>query len=229
MDPKGRIWPALDCGKDQALRIADLIATHPAVGGFKVNRLVDEEAFRLDGEPMLFSTLADYDKPIWADLKLHDVPRTVAGRIKPYVDSGDVQFITVMAKGGEEMMRYAVAAGLVQVSIIAVTELTSLSPEEVMRLSGKPVKQSVVDLAGLAVDSGVEYLVCSAQELEVVRAKQKLQGLKVFVPGVTPAFKLGLAEVDQKRTATPQYTFEHGASAIVVGGALVGADDPALS
>lgn len=88
MDSKGTIWAALDTDKAKALQIAKVIASHPAIFGFKVNRLIDQEVFRKDGEPALFEELAQHGLPIWVDLKLFDIPRTVVERLMPYVQVG---------------------------------------------------------------------------------------------------------------------------------------------
>ena len=235
MDSTGRIWVALDCAKDKALSIADKIGNHSAVLGFKVNRLIDQESFRRDGEPRLFEELTKHGKAIWADIKAIDIPETVAGRIAPYAESGLVQFVTVMAKGEIEMMMAAVKAGLgpvvsdeiieVKTSIIAVTELTSLSEEQVHLGSGQPAKASVIQLARNAVLAGVVYLVCSGQELEVLAKRPELRGLKKFVPAITPVWSAGPG-YDQKRVVTPELALKKGADALVIGRAIINADDP---
>ena len=226
MNFNGKIWAALDTNKKRALEIAKMIAPHPSIFGFKINRLVDQEAFRKDGEPRLFEELAQYGKPIWVDLKFFDIPRTVVGRLEPYISSGMVQFVTVMAKGEVDMMSDGVNACGDNASIIAVTELTSFSEELVHLGSGHPSKATVISLARIVVLSGVKYLVCSSKELPVLNERRELTGLRKFVPGITPAWKLTGDEVDQKRTGTPGFALSNGADKIVIGGAIVNADDP---
>lgn len=236
MDSTGTIWAALDCDKEKAMDVADKVGLHPAIRGFKVNRLVDQEVFRPDGERRLFEALDFYGKDVWADLKLIDIPVTVANRIAPYFDDEKVNYITVMAKGGIKMMMDAVEAGKhgsihaeirkIGVSIIAVTELTSLSEEEVHLLSGQPARASVINLARMAVLSDVNNLVCSGKELAVLGSMPELAKLKKFVPAIKPAWSLS-AGVDQKRVVTPEVAFKNGASALVIGRAIVDAEDPA--
>lgn len=226
MDSKGKLWVALDTNKEKSLEIVRKIgpAKLPVVRGIKLNRSLDQEVFRFDGEPRLLQEIADAGMTIWADVKLHDVPRTVAGRIEPYVQSGIVQYLTVMAKGGIDMMMEAVKAGGGQINIIAVTELTSLSEEEVHLGSGQPAKASVINLARLTVLAGVQYLVCSGQELPVIRKRPELKGLKPFVPGVSLTF--AAAGPDQARTMTIVDALKQDADAVVVGGAIVNDPDP---
>ncbi len=225
MDSKGKIWVALDTDKDKALKIAASIYSHPAIFGFKVNRLVDQEVFRKNNETLLFDALSKCRLPIWADLKLIDVPRTVVGRIEPYVLSKQIKYITVMAKGEIDMMAAAVEAMGKAGSIIAVTELTSLAEEQVHLGSGHPSKASVINLARNAVLAGIKHLVCSSQELKIIGSRQELNKLNKFIPGITPAYKSS-DEADQKRVGSPAFALSNGADKLVIGSAIVGSDDP---
>ncbi|KKP68646.1 MAG: Orotidine 5'-phosphate decarboxylase [Candidatus Moranbacteria bacterium GW2011_GWE1_35_17] len=226
MDSTGKIWVALDTGKIKALKIAKTIASNPAIFGFKLNRLIDQEVFRKDGEPALFDELAQYGLPLWVDLKFHDVPRTVIGRLMPYIESGQIQFLTVMAKGEIDMMTDAVEAMGEKGHIIAVTELTSSSEEQIHLGSGQPSKASVITLARNAVLSGVRHLVSSSQELGVLSKRRELAVLKKFVPGITPDWKKGESQPDQKRVGSPAFALIGGADKIVIGGAIVNDEDP---
>jgi len=226
MDSTGKIWVGFDCPKVRALEVAEAIGDHPAVRGFKLNRLIDAENFRGVGELGLFKALTKYGKDLWADMKLHDIPKTVEGRTEAYINSGYFQYLTVMARGGKKMMEAAVAAAGDKLNVIAVTELTSLSGQDVLDLSGRDVISSVRYLADLAVDSGVKYLVCSGKELEALNAIPKLAGLLKFVPAISPAWTLG-DQIDQKRTATPEFVLTHDPNAtMVIARAIVNADDP---
>jgi len=225
MDSTGKIWVALDTDKQKALEIATKVASHPAVFGFKVNRLLDQEVFRKDGEPKLFDELARHQKPVWADAKFHDIPRTVEGRLEPYISSGLVHFITVMAKGEINMMADAVKAAGDKAKIIAVTELTSLTEEQVHLGSGHPSKASVINLARISVLAGVRHLVCSSLELKPLGEYWELEVLKKFIPAIKPAWKLG-ADDDQKRIGTPAFALSNGADKLVIGSAIVKDDDP---
>jgi orotidine 5'-phosphate decarboxylase subfamily 1 len=226
MDATGKIWIGLDCPKTRALEVAEAIGDHPAVRGFKLNRLIDAENFRSVCEAGLFEALTKHGKALWADMKIHDIPETAKGRTEAYVNSRYFQYLTVMAKGGVEMMKAAVEAASDKLNVIAVTELTSLSPETVLDLSGREVNASVCHLAGLAVDAGVKYLVCSGKELQALNADPKLASLLKFVPAISPAWTLG-DQADQKRTSTPKFVLENDPNAtMVIARAIVKADDP---
>jgi len=227
MEAKGKLWVVLDTKKEKSLEIVRKIggvSKLPVVRGVKLNRSIDQEMFRKDGETRLLNEINGLSLDAWVDLKLMDVPRTVAGRIEPYAESGLVKYITVMAKGEVDMMMDAVAAAGSQINIIAVTELTSLTEEMVHLGSGQPSKASVLYLARLAKLAGVEYLVCSGQELPAIKKRRELAILKSFVPGVNPSF--ASAGSDQSRTMTIVDALRQGADAVVVGGAIVNAPGP---
>jgi orotidine-5'-phosphate decarboxylase len=229
MDATKRICVALDTDKNCALSIAEGIAHSSksyALGCLKINSLVDQEA--TDGHSLtrpLFKTLKEFGVPVWADVKLHDIPRTVVRRIKPYVETGCVKYVTVMAKGGIDMMRVAVRCGHKMTEVIAVTELTSFNEEDVHLLSGQPVKASVINLARHAVLAGVEYIVCSGHELKTIRNYEELQHLKLFVPAIRPAWSQ-VNTSDQKRVMTPVEAFMQSADMVVIGSSIVDAVDP---
>ena len=158
---------------------------------------------------------------LFLDLKLHDIPNTVAGaaravaRLKP-------KYLTVHASGGTDMVRAAVEAAP-DVTIAAVTVLTSLDDAalEGVGLSGPP-SDAVRRLALLAVEAGAGALVCSPQEVALVRGEV---GPDVFLitPGVRPP---GADAQDQARIATPQQALADGADLLVIGRPITGATDP---
>lgn len=227
MDAKGKIWVALDCLVEKGLEVAKAVAGHPAVFGFKLNRTGDQVMYRKDGEPHVLEVLAGYGKPVWLDFKLHDVPHTVVGRMQPHVDSGWVQYITVMAKGEVDMMTAAVKAGGNNTSVIAVTELTSNTEEQVHLGSGHPAKASVIHLARNAVLSGVRHLVCSAQELPVIVKRTELKFLTPFVPGIKVGQTTGEG---QARIGTPTAVLMACPKAVcVIGSGIIKADDPLVA
>jgi len=158
---------------------------------------------------------------VFLDLKLHDIPATVAGaarsvaRLRP-------RFLTVHAAGGPAMIRAAVAAAP-GVPIVAVTALTSLGNEDLDRI-GVPCATTdwVLRLATLAVEAGASGLVCSPREVAAVRAEVG-PGITLITPGVRPA---GADAHDQARVATPEEALEAGADLLVIGRAITGAPDP---
>ncbi len=160
-------------------------------------------------------------RDVFLDLKLHDIPNTVAGaaravaRLRP-------RYLTVHASGGADMVRAAVEAAP-DVTITAVTVLTSLSAADLdaVGLAGPP-RDAVRRLAALAVGAGAGALVCSPQEVAAVRAEVGL-GTVLITPGVRPA---GADAGDQARVATPQQALADGADLLVVGRPVTGAPDP---
>ncbi|MBB2912803.1 orotidine-5'-phosphate decarboxylase [Streptosporangium becharense] len=158
---------------------------------------------------------------VFLDLKLHDIPNTVAGaaravaRLKPAI-------LTVHAAGGPSMIRAAVDA-LPGTRIAAVTLLTSLSEADLERVGvNGPSEDAVRRLAAVAVGAGAQALVCSPRELAAVRAEVG-PGIVLITPGVRPA---GSAVQDQARVATPEQAFADGADLLVIGRPITGSPDP---
>jgi orotidine-5'-phosphate decarboxylase len=158
---------------------------------------------------------------VFLDLKLHDIPATVAGaaravaRLKP-------AFLTVHAAGGPAMIRAAVDAAP-NVAIAAVTVLTSLTETDLgsIGLAG-PASDAVRRLAVVAVDAGAQAVVCSPQEAAAVRAEVGPE-ITLITPGVRP---LGAAAQDQARVATPEEALAAGADLLVIGRPITGGPDP---
>ncbi|TNY36276.1 orotidine-5'-phosphate decarboxylase [Thermomonospora catenispora] len=158
---------------------------------------------------------------VFLDLKLHDIPATVAGaaravaRLRP-------EFLTVHAMGGEAMIRAAVEAAP-DTAVAAVTVLTSLGEDDLGRLGmAGPASDAVRRLAAMAVGAGARALVCSPQEAAAVRAEVG-PSVTLITPGVRPA---GTAVQDQARVATPEEALAAGADLLVIGRPITGAADP---
>jgi orotidine-5'-phosphate decarboxylase len=161
-------------------------------------------------------------RPVFLDLKLHDIPATVEGAARSAAASG-ASLLTVHAAGGAEMVRAAVKGAGGRLRVLAVTVLTSLDADalDAVGLAGPP-EAAVVRLARLAVGAGAGGLVCSPHEVGAVRAAVGAGPLLV-VPGVRPE---GAARGDQARVATPEAAVAAGADVIVVGRPLRDAPDP---
>ena len=158
---------------------------------------------------------------LFLDLKLHDIPATVAGACRSVAGLAP-DILTVHAAGGPEMVAAAVAA-LPTTLVAAVTVLTSLNAQMIAALGfqGTP-RECVIRLATLAVDAGATALVCSPQEVGEVRAAVGSDVL-LITPGVRPA---GAATNDQQRVATPQQALADGANLLVIGRPITGAASP---
>jgi orotidine-5'-phosphate decarboxylase len=164
--------------------------------------------------------------PIFLDLKLHDIPNTVAGGVRAVLPLRPAM-LTIHAAGGSAMIRAAqqaaASAGPGRPLILAVTVLTSLGQDDLgaIGIAATPAEQ-VLRLGRLAVEAGADGLVCSP--LEVTMLRQALgPTVKLVVPGIRPD---GAAIGDQARTMTPAQAVAAGADWIVVGRPITGADDP---
>jgi orotidine-5'-phosphate decarboxylase len=161
---------------------------------------------------------------LFLDLKLHDIPNTVAGAARA-VSGLRPDILTVHAGGGAAMIR-AAADALPETLIAGVTILTSMGPDDLaaVGISG-PAPHAVRRLALLAVDAGARALVCSPQEVALVR---EVVGRDVLLitPGVRPA---GSSTDDQQRVATPQAAIADGADLLVVGRPITAAAAPAAA
>jgi orotidine-5'-phosphate decarboxylase len=161
---------------------------------------------------------------VFLDLKLHDIPETVARAVASATSLG-AELLTVHTAGGFEMMRRAAEVAKGKPGILGVTVLTSLSEED-LRADGiaGTMREAVVRRAKLAEKAGATGIVCSPQEVAYVRAASS--ALTLVVPGVRPA---GAALGDQKRVATPASAISAGADYLVVGRPIRDAQNPAAA
>ena len=150
---------------------------------------------------------------IFLDLKLHDIPHTVAGAASA-ISHLNPKFLTVHASGGREMISSAVQA-VPNVAITAVTILTSLSESDLFEIGyANPALESAVALAKMAVSSGAKALVCSPLETAAIRSAVGKEAI-IITPGVRPPKDQG--SDDQKRTMTPGDAIAAGANYVVIG------------
>ena len=160
------------------------------------------------------------DLELFLDLKLHDIPATVAGAARSLQPLAPT-YLTVHAAGGPAAIE-AAATALPDTRIAGVTILTSLSAADLdlLGIVGPP-EAAVRRLAKVAVDAGARALVCSPQEVAVVRAEVG-PDIVLITPGVRPA---GADTQDQSRIATPEQALADGADLLVIGRPITGADD----
>jgi orotidine-5'-phosphate decarboxylase len=177
------------------------------------------------GGPPVVRAAAALGRPVFLDLKLHDIPNTVEGAARSAAASG-ASLLTVHAGGGDDMVRAAVRGAGGRLRVLAVTVLTSLDDAALERIGlAGPASEAVVRLARLAVSAGAGGLVCSPHEVAAVRAAVGPEPLLV-VPGVRPP---GAAKGDQARVATPAEAVAAGADVVVVGRPLREGSDPAAA
>lgn len=177
--------------------------------------------------PEIVQTVHDMGKKVFLDLKLHDIPNTVAESISEIAKLG-VFMLTVHTNGGRDMLMEAVGRvkeyGGEQPKILGVTILTSIS-EEVLHQDlnvAIPLLEQVVNLAKLAEDCGLSGIVASPLEVSAIR-KFCGEDLLIVTPGIRPA---GTSFNDQKRSATPKEAIQNGANYLVVGRPITQADNP---
>ncbi len=215
MPTRAPIAVALDAPDvETAARWARAVSPHVSV--VKVGL----ELFCRSGPSVVEAVRGGTGVDLFLDLKLHDIPNTVAGAARG-VATLRPRYLTVHASGGADMVRAAVEAAP-DVTIAAVTVLTSLSAEvlDAVGLSGPPL-DAVRRLAALAVGAGAGAIVCSPHEVAAVRAEVGA-GIVLITPGVRP---VGADAQDQARVATPQQALADGADLLVIGRPITGAPD----
>jgi len=185
------------------------------------------QLFTAEG-PALVRSLVDAGRRVFLDLKLHDIPNTVAGAVRSASALG-VDLLTVHASGGRAMLQAAAGAASGSVTrLLAVTVLTSLNDEEVAEAWGRgrlDTPSEVGRLAGLALSCGVQGVVCSVHEAAAIRTSYGSEPL-VLTPGIRlPGGDAG----DQRRVATPAAAVSAGSDFLVIGRAVTGALDPAAA
>ena len=219
LTPRDRLAVALDLPSEQeALKLVDRLGQ--TCQWFKVGM----ELYYAAGNSIV-QQLRDRGFDVFLDLKLHDIPNTVAGAVRSATRAG-ASLLTIHASGGGAMMDAAAEAASAAGSprLLAVTVLTSMDANQLagIGITASPAEQ-VLRLARLAQASGIDGMVCSPEELDLLRKETGPDTLLV-IPGIRPA---GSAIEDQKRIATPAQAITHGASMLVVGRPITRAHDPA--
>jgi orotidine-5'-phosphate decarboxylase len=221
LTPKDRLAIALDLPSEQeAMRLVDRL--EGTCQWFKVGL----ELYCATGNSIV-QQLRDRGFNVFLDLKFHDIPNTVAGAVRSATRAG-ASLLTIHAGGGAAMMSAAAEAASVPGSprLLAVTVLTSMDASELVGIgiTASPAEQ-VLRLARLAQASGIDGMVCSAEEVATLRRETGPDTLLV-IPGIRPA---GSAVEDQRRIATPAQAIAHGASMLVVGRPITRAVNPAAA
>ncbi|NQZ12648.1 MAG: orotidine-5'-phosphate decarboxylase [Algicola sp.] len=215
-----KIVVALDYeSKQQALSFVDKLTADSC-------RLkVGKEMFTHFG-PDFVSTLVNKGFDVFLDLKFHDIPNTVAKAVKASADLG-VWMVNVHAVGGAKMMSAAKQSlndfGADAPLLIAVTVLTSMDESDLKGVGvDRSAQEQVMMLAQLTSDSGLDGVVCSAQEAVALKSRFG-QEFKLITPGIRP---IGSAAGDQKRVVTPLQAVQNGSDYLVIGRPVTQADDP---
>lgn len=209
------IFVAIDTPSlDRAGALAEQVQGH--AGGVKLGL----EFFSANG-PAGVAAIRALGLPLFLDLKLHDIPNTVAKAVEA-LRPLEPAVLTVHAAGGRAMLEAAKAAASPDTKVVAVTVLTSLDGSDLnaIGVASEP-REQVERLAQLARSSGLDGIVCSGAE--VATAKASWPNGYFVVPGVRPP---GGDVSDQKRVVTPRQALEDGASMLVIGRPITGADNP---
>lgn len=190
---------------------------------------VGMELFYAEGDQTV-RYLQDQGKQVFLDLKLHDIPNTVAHGVSSLTRLG-ANLITIHGQGGPIMMKAAAQAahesaeqlGIERPKLLAITVLTSFDDEAWTSIGGQlPISDQVIRLAKLAKESGMDGVVCSALEAKMIREACGPNFL-IVTPGIRPSFA---ATNDQKRIATPASALADGASRLVIGRPITQAANP---
>jgi orotidine-5'-phosphate decarboxylase len=220
---KEKIIVALDVGtREEALAL---------VGRLKDARVfkVGMELFTAEG-PGLLKEIAGLGKKVFLDLKFHDIPNTLAGAVRCAIRH-EVYMLTLHTSGGKEMMARAAEAAAQEAQrsgkskpyLLGVTVLTSLKEAELEEVGlFASVSEQVLRLASLAKEAGLDGVVCSPQEIELIKTELGKNFLAV-TPGIRPAWA---ASQDQKRVMTPAEALKKGADYMVIGRPITKASSP---
>lgn len=190
---------------------------------------VGMELFYAEGDQTV-RYLQEHGKHVFLDLKLHDIPNTVAHGVSSLTRLG-ANLITIHGQGGPIMMKAAAEAaresaeklGIERPKLLAITVLTSFDDESWTSIGGQlPIADQVIRLAKLAKESGMDGVVCSALEAKMIRDACGPDFL-IVTPGIRPSFA---ATHDQKRIATPSSALQDGASRLVIGRPITQAEHP---
>jgi orotidine-5'-phosphate decarboxylase len=202
--------PNLSVAKEWAKQVSPFVST------LKIGL----ETYLRDGKDSIQSIREISDCEIFLDLKLHDIPATVAGACKSVLELNP-KYLTVHASGGKDMIK-AAAEAMPQTLIVAVTILTSIDEKSLQEIGFKnPANKSALDLALLAISAGARAIVCSPQEVSEIRRNVPKE-IVLITPGVRP---LGSNANDQQRIATPEEALTNGADLLVIGRPITSADD----
>jgi orotidine-5'-phosphate decarboxylase len=211
-----KIIVALDVAtKEKALELVDQLQAE--ISFFKIGL----QLYTAEG-PEIVRAVLETGAKVWLDLKLYDIPNTVARAVESASTLG-VQMLTIHLSGGSDMIRAAIAARANNMLLLGVTVLTS-STEETLREIGitHTVEDQVLRLAKLGEEAGIDGVVASPREIKPLR-REFGDKIKIAVQGIRPSW----AEPgDQKRFMTPREAIEAGADYIGIGRPITGDAQP---
>lgn len=218
-----KIIVALDCPRERALELAELLGGHAS--WVKVGMTL----FYAEG-PAIVDAMRERGLKVFLDLKVHDIPFQVQGAVRAASLTG-ADILSIHGLGSSEMIR-AARAGAEEAAaeregertrLVAISVLTSMDEAALAEIGiSAPLADEVERLASLSFAAGADGIVCSPQEARQMRALLGPEAL-IVTPGVRPA---GSDAADQRRVATPAAALAAGASKLVIGRPITGAEDP---
>ena len=216
ISPRDRLIVALDFStKGQALALVSALSG--AVSTYKIGL----QLYTAEG-PEIIRAVAAKGAKIFLDLKLHDIPNTVAKAVAAASDLG-VQMLTVHLSGGRAMLDAAVETRSPNLSLLGVTVLTSVTPETLSETGvNSGIEEQVLRLAELGRKSGIDGFITSPHEVRILRERLS-DKMKLITPGVRPSWA---AANDQKRFTTPNEALKSGADYVVIGRPITADPDP---
>jgi orotidine-5'-phosphate decarboxylase len=216
ISPRDRLIVALDFPtKSKALALVSALSG--SVSTYKIGL----QLYTMEG-PEIVRAVAATGAGIFLDLKLHDIPNTVARAVAAAGELG-AQMLTIHLSGGRAMLKAAVEARSPALSLLGVTVLTSATPETLSETGvNSGIEEQVLRLAQLGKDSRIDGLITSPQEVRVLRERLGDE-IKLITPGVRPSWA---AANDQKRFATPSEALKSGADYLVIGRPITADPDP---
>ena len=208
---KNPIYCALDTSCiDDADRIINEIS--PYIDGIKLGL----EFFTSCGVKGI-EKISKYELPLFLDFKLYDIPNTVKKSIKG-LSSLPIKMLTIHTSGGKDMMKAAMeAASGTQIKVFGVTALTSLNNDDTNEIFQRSTSEQVNAMLDLAEEAGIDGVVCSPHELELVSKRNLLS--------ITPGIRLQESNDDQKRVMTPREATDLGADYLVIGRPITASKD----
>lgn len=215
-----KTFVALD-GMDR-VEVTKLLSEYPEIKLIKVGL----ELYLQYGNDLIRDLAQNYQVEIFLDLKLHDIPTTVAKAIKG-LKGLPIKFLTIHATGGTTMMAQALESAqtyIPECTLLAVTLLTSHSEEEIQSIWGRQKTLALEEILTMINKSGVSGLVCSGADLDIIKTFENRTN--VAFTKVTPGIRLtGDSSDDQVRVMTPQDAIDNGASYLVVGRSITRAPE----
>lgn len=207
IEPKEKIIFALDV--DALPKATPFIeALSPFVGAFKIGL----ELMNAVGAPQAVQHIHRLGGQVFVDCKLNDIPHTVQGASR-VISSWGVKYFNIHASSGIEAIK-AAAEVKKESKLLVVTVLTSLDEANCVSIFGRTPHEKVVQFAKEAKEAGADGIICSAQELHLLRTYPELESLLKITPGIRPTWA---EEGDQKRTLTPEEAIKAGATQLVIG------------